>query len=85
VQENEKEQDKERARKNKKGAHVLDLRFSKQYILSSHFSTILCSLVDYADVSVAHDLSIFHPTSANWICFSEKSITLHINQTTYNL
>jgi hypothetical protein len=86
MQENEKKKDqnKERARKNKEGAHVLGLGFSRQYVLSSQFSVILRSLVDDADVSAAHDPSIFHPTSANVVCFSEISITLHINQTTYN-
>lgn len=63
---------------------MLGLVFSMQYILSSQFSIVLCSLVDDADVSATHDLSIFHPTSANMVCFSETSITRHINQTTYN-
>jgi hypothetical protein len=86
VQGNEKKkgQNKERARKNKEGARVLDLGFSWQYILSSQFSVILRGLVNDAHVSAVHDLSIFHPTSANVVCFSETSITLHINQTTYN-
>jgi len=86
VQENEKEkeQNKERARKNKDGAHVLGLDFTRQYILSSQFSVILCCLVDDGDVSAAHDLCIFHPTSTKGVCFSETSINLHINQTTYN-
>jgi len=39
VQENEKEKElnKERARKNKDGAHVLGLGLIRQYILSSQF------------------------------------------------
>lgn len=82
--EKKKEQNKERARKNKESARVLGLGFSRQYILSSQFSVILCSLVDEADISTTHDFSILHPTSANVVCFSETSITLHINQTTYN-
>jgi len=86
VQENEKkkEQNKERARKNKEGAHVLSLGFSRHYILCSQFSVILRSLMVDADVSEARDLSIFHPTSANGVFFSETSITLLINQITYN-
>lgn len=86
MQENEKkkEQNKELARKNKEGAHVLGSGLSRQYILCSQFSVILRSLIVDADVSEARDLSIFHPTSANGLCFSETSITLHINQITYN-
>ena len=82
--EKEKEQNKERARKNKDGAHVLGLGFTRQYISSSQFSVILCCLVDDGDFSAAHDLCIFHPTSAKGLCLSETSITVRINQTTYN-